>query len=103
MIYVIDTCERFNEDRRMFFVEAPESFGEWFSTKLQTWQKELIKKLGGEAWFQVHQIVCVAPTATFPGKTQPISVDDYLKKNSFSPLKLREGAPSFQGEGLSPC
>jgi len=96
MIYVIDNCERYQEERQLFFVEAPESFREWFASKLQTWQKDLIERMEGRAWFQIHQIVCVAPTATFPGKTQPISIDTYLAKNSFTTRQIRDGVPSFQ-------
>jgi hypothetical protein len=104
MLYVIDNCERYQADRRLFFVEAPESFGEFFATKLQAWQTDLIAQMNGRAWFQVHQIICVAPTATFPGARKPISVDAYLAKNSFTNHQIRSQAPRLAGEvGLSPC
>jgi hypothetical protein len=103
MLYIIDNCERYLEDRILFFVEAPETFGEWFATTLQVWQKDLISKMEGRAWFQIHQIVCVAPAATFPGNRKPISVDSYLAKNSFTNHQIREGAPAFQSAEVGTC
>lgn len=96
MLFIIDNCERYPEDRRFFFVEAPESFGEWFATKLQPWQKDLIARMEGRAWFQIHTIVCVAPSATFAENVKPLSVDAYLAKNSFTTHQVRVDAPRFE-------
>lgn len=96
MLFIINNCERFPEDRQLFFVEAPEGFSEWFATEFQPWQKDLIARMEGRAWFQIHEIICVAPSATYPGKVKPISVDVYLAKNSFATRKIGEQAPRFK-------
>ena len=85
MIYAIDNCEPFGENREIIFVIAPASFEEWFTNVLQPWQRAVIAKGTPAAWFHVHVLICVARMARFVGSTRPVPVKTYLSDNSLLP------------------
>jgi len=85
MIYAIDNREAYEENRQIFFVEAPASFEDWFRNQLVPWQTAVLTENEGMAWFAVHAIICVASEARFDPDCPPITVAAYLSKNAFVP------------------
>jgi hypothetical protein len=84
MLYVIDNCDEY-EDREIYFIEAPKSFGAWFETVLVPWQRTILAKIHPrQVWFKVHSLICVATDAQWLNDRRPQSVESYLAKNSFT-------------------
>jgi len=82
MLYVIDNNEDF-DDHIIYFVEAPDSFGEWFKKVLVPWQRERFERMKTRLGYRVHSLMCAATIVGWYHERRPISASSYIEKNGF--------------------